>query len=245
MPLTTDWTVVHSPIMTHTSWVRQAISAPSSARPSRLGRRLGQLAAGLALYGVSMALLIRSRLGNMPWDVLHQGLASHLHRSIGTVSIVVGAIVLLLWIPLREKPGFGTISNVVVIGISVDAALTLLPVMDSLPVRGLLAAAGIVLNAVATAAYIGARLGPGPRDGLMTALVRRTGGSVRRVRSVIEIAVVASGWALGGTLGVATVLYALAIGPLVQILLPRLTVGRSSATAGPGTGRLEQLPSCG
>ncbi|MGA9309017.1 MAG: hypothetical protein WBV74_01445 [Pseudonocardiaceae bacterium] len=231
--------------MTHTSWVRQAISAPSSARPSRLGRRLGQLAAGLALYGVSMALLIRSRLGNMPWDVLHQGLASHLHRSIGTVSIVVGAIVLLLWIPLREKPGFGTISNVVVIGISVDAALTLLPVMDSLPVRGLLAAAGIVLNAVATAAYIGARLGPGPRDGLMTALVRRTGGSVRRVRSVIEIAVVASGWALGGTLGVATVLYALAIGPLVQILLPRLTVGRSSATAGPGTGRLEQLPSCG
>jgi uncharacterized membrane protein YczE len=231
--------------MTHTGWVRQAISVPSSARPSRLGRRLGQLAAGLTLYGVSMALLIRSRLGNMPWDVLHQGLASHLHRSIGTVSIVVGAIVLLLWIPLREKPGFGTISNVVVIGISVDAALTLLPVMDSLPVRGLLAAAGIALNAVATAAYIGARLGPGPRDGLMTGLVRRTGGSVRRVRSVIEIAVVASGWALGGTLGVATVLYALAIGPLVQILLPRLTVGRSSATADPGTGRLEQLPSCG
>ncbi|MGH3513362.1 MAG: YczE/YyaS/YitT family protein [Pseudonocardiaceae bacterium] len=231
--------------MTHTAWVQQAISVPSSARPSRLGRRLGQLAAGLALYGVSMALLIRSRLGNMPWDVLHQGLASHLHHSIGTVSIVVGAIVLLLWIPLREKPGFGTISNVVVIGVSVDAALTLLPVTDSLPVRGLLAAAGIALNAVATAAYIGARLGPGPRDGLMTGLVRRTGGSVRWVRSVIEIAVVASGWALGGTLGVATVLYALAIGPLVQILLPRLTVGSSSATAGPGTGRLEQLPSCG
>lgn len=214
--------------MTHTGWVQQAISVPSSARPSRLGRRLGQLAAGLVLYGFSMALLIRSRLGNLPWDVLHQGLARHLHHSIGTVTIVVGAIVLLLWIPLREKPGFGTVSNVVVIGISVDTALALLPVTDYLPARALLAAAGIVLNAVATAAYLGARLGPGPRDGLMTGLVRRTGGSVRQVRTVIEIAVVASGWALGGTLGVATVLYALAIGPLVQILLPRLTVGRPS-----------------
>jgi uncharacterized membrane protein YczE len=211
--------------MSHTGWVQQAISVPSSARSSRLGRRVGQLVAGLVLYGFSMALLIRSRLGNMPWDVLHQGLAGHLHHSIGTVSIVVGAIVLLLWIPLREKPGFGTVSNVVVIGISVDTALALLPVTDLLPARAVLAAAGIVFNAVATAAYIGARLGPGPRDGLMTGLVRRTGGSVRRVRTVIEIAVVASGWALGGTLGVATVLYALAIGPLVQMLLPRLTVG--------------------
>jgi uncharacterized membrane protein YczE len=141
----------------------------------------------------------------------------------GTVTIVVGAIVLLLWIPLREKPGFGTVSNVVVIGISVDAALALLPEPDSLPVRALLAGAGIALNAVATAAYIGARLGPGPRDGLMTGLVRRTGGSVRRVRTAIEVAVVATGWALGGTLGIATLLYALAIGPLVQVLLPRLT----------------------
>jgi uncharacterized membrane protein YczE len=182
------------------------------------------------LYGSSMALLIRSQLGNMPWDVLHQGLARHLHHSIGTVTIVVGAIVLLLWIPLREKPGFGTVSNVLVIGISVDAALALLPATDSLPVRALLAGAGITLNAVATAAYIGARLGPGPRDGLMTGLVRRSGGSVRRVRTVIEIAVVTTGWALGGTLGIATVLYALAIGPLTQALLPRLTVGSSSRT---------------
>ncbi len=185
-----------------------------------------------------MALLIRSRLGNMPWDVLHQGLARHLHHSIGTVTIVVGAIVLLLWIPLREKPGFGTVSNVVVIGISVDAALALLPATGSLPLRALLAGAGIALNAVATAAYIGARLGPGPRDGLMTGLVRCTGGSVRLVRTVIEIAVVATGWELGGTLGIGTVLYALAIGPLVQILLPRLSVGSSSRTTNPGTGRL-------
>ncbi len=190
------------------------------------------------LYGISMALLIRSRLGNMPWDVLHQGLSRHLHHSIGTVTIVVGAIVLLLWIPLREKPGFGTVSNVVVIGISVDAALALIPGTDSLPVRALLAGAGIALNAVATAAYIGAQLGPGPRDGLMTGLVRTTGRSVRLVRTGIEVVVVVLGVLLGGTVGLGTVLYALAIGPLVQMLLPRLTVGGSSRTTDPTPQRL-------
>lgn len=196
-------------------------------------RRLTQLTTGLALYGVSMALLIRSRLGNMPWDVLHQGIARQLHHSIGTVTIAVGVIVLMLWIPLREKPGIGTVCNVGVIGVSVDAALAVLPTPGSLPAQAVIAGAGIVRNAVATAAYIGARLGPGPRDGLMTGLVRRTGGSVRLVRTTIEIAVVATGWALGGTLGAATVLYALAIGPLVQLFLPRLTVpavGSSSRT---------------
>lgn len=187
-------------------------------------RRLVQLFAGLLLYGLSMALLIRSRLGNMPWDVLHQGLARHLHLSIGTVAIAAGAIVLLAWIPLREKPGIGTISNVLVIGLAVDAALAALPMSGWMPVRILMASAGVLLNAVATAAYIGARLGPGPRDGLMTGLVRRTGGSVRLVRTVIEVSVVAAGWVLGGTLGVATVLYTLAIGPLVQLFLPRLVV---------------------
>ncbi|MGH4025268.1 MAG: YczE/YyaS/YitT family protein [Pseudonocardiaceae bacterium] len=199
------------------------ISAPT-AHPSRLGRRLVQLFAGLMLYGASMGLLIRSQFGNTSWDVLHQGLARQLDVSIGTVVIAVGVVVLLLWLPLREKPGFGTVSNVVVIGIAVDVTLAVAPVAGSLPVRVLLAGAGIVLNAVATAAYIGARLGAGPRDGLMTGLVRRTGGSVRLVRTVIEVGVVATGWLLGGTLGVATVLYALAIGPLVQVFLPRLTV---------------------
>ncbi|HEX2298350.1 MAG TPA: hypothetical protein VHH34_07510 [Pseudonocardiaceae bacterium] len=199
------------------------ISAPPTP-PSRLGRRLVQLFAGLMLYGASMALLIRSQLGNTSWDVLHQGLARQLDVSIGTIVIAVGVIVLLLWIPLRERPGFGTVSNVVVIGLAVDVTLAVLPVTGALPVRVLLAGAGIVLNAVATAAYIGARLGAGPRDGLMTGLVRRTGRSVRLVRTVIEAGVVATGWLLGGTLGVATVLYALAIGPLVQLFLPRLTV---------------------
>ena len=190
----------------------------------RLPRRLVQLYAGLALYGLSMALLVRSGLGVMPWDVLHQGLARQLGWSLGVVTIVVGALVLLAWAPLRERPGLGTVSNVVVIGLVLDAVLAVLPEPSSLAARVALVPAGILLNAVATAAYIGVHLGPGPRDGLMTGLVRRTGRSVRLVRTSIEVAVVALGWLLGGTLGVATVLYALAIGPLVHALLPRLAV---------------------
>jgi len=189
-----------------------------------LTRRLGQLYLGLVLYGFSMALLVRARLGVMPWDVLHQGVARSIGGSLGTVSIVVGALVLLLWIPLRQRPGVGTVSNVLVIGLAVDASLAVLPHVDGMVLRVALVLAGVLLNAVATAAYIGVRLGPGPRDGLMTGLVRRTGRSVRIVRTSIEVVVVATGWLLGGTLGVATVLYALAIGPLVQPLLPVFTV---------------------
>ena len=187
-------------------------------------RRLVQLYLGLVLYGVSMALLVRSSLGVMPWDVLHQGLARQLGWSLGAVTVVVGALVLLAWVPLRQRPGLGTVSNVAVVGIAVDSALALLPEAGALPVRVSLAVAGIVCNAVATAAYIGVHLGPGPRDGLMTGLVRRTGGSVRVVRTGIEVVVVAAGWLLGGTLGVVTVAYALLIGPLVHLLLPLLSV---------------------
>jgi uncharacterized membrane protein YczE len=201
---------------------------PSASRRTLRGRalprRLGQLYIGLALYGASMALLVRSTLGVMPWDVLHQGLARHLGGTIGGWSIVVGALVLLGWVPLRERPGVGTVSNVFVVGVAVDAALAVLTEPSALPPRVALAVAGIALNAVATAAYVGARLGPGPRDGLMTGLVRRTGRSVRLVRTSIEAVVVLAGWALGGTLGVVTVAYALAIGPLVHVLLPRLVV---------------------
>jgi len=195
-----------------------------AVRGRRLPRRLVQLYVGLALYGASMALLVRSTLGVMPWDVLHQGLARHLGWSLGTVSIAVGALVLLAWIPLRQLPGVGTVSNVVVIGLAVDGTLAVLPAPSALAWRVGFVAAGVLLNAVATAAYIGVHLGPGPRDGLMTGLVRRTGGSVRVVRTSIEVAVVASGWLLGGTLGLGTVVYALAIGPLVQLLLPRLSL---------------------
>jgi len=195
-----------------------------AVRGRRLPRRLVQLYVGLALYGASMALLVRSTLGVMPWDVLHQGLARHLGWSLGTVSIAVGALVLLAWIPLRQLPGVGTVSNVVVIGVAVDGTLAVLPAPSALAWRVGFVAAGVLLNAVATAAYIGVHLGPGPRDGLMTGLVRRTGGSVRVVRTSIEVAVVATGWLLGGTLGLGTVVYALAIGPLVQLLLPRVSL---------------------
>ena len=190
----------------------------------RLPRRLTQLYLGLLLYGLSMALLVRSSLGVMPWDVLHQGLARQVGGSLGQVTIVVGVVVLLGWIPLRERPGLGTVSNVVVIGLAVDAALAVISAPTAWPARLALVVLGVALNAAATAAYIGVRLGAGPRDGLMTGLVRRTGGSVRLVRTGIEVAVVTVGWLLGGTLGVATVLYALAIGPLVHLLLPVFTV---------------------
>jgi uncharacterized membrane protein YczE len=207
---------------------------------SRPARRLVQLYVGLALYGLSMALLVRASLGVMPWDVLHQGLARQLDWSLGAVTVLVGALVLLAWVPLRQRPGLGTVSNVVVIGVAVDAALAALPELSGLPGRIALAVAGIVLNAVATAAYIGVHLGPGPRDGLMTGLVARTGGSVRVVRTAIEVAVVALGWALGGTLGLATVAYALAIGPLVHLLLPRLSVRMPEASS-PQTAQATQV----
>jgi uncharacterized membrane protein YczE len=195
----------------------------------RLPRRLVQLYAGLVLYGVSMALMVRSSLGVMPWDVLHQGLARQLGWSLGSVTIVVGALVLLAWVPLRERPGLGTLSNVVVVGLAVDAVLAVLPAPEGLAGRAAFAASGILLNGVATAAYIGVRFGPGPRDGLMTGLVRRTGGPVGPIRTAIEVVVVLTGWLLGGTLGVVTVLYALSIGPLVHVLLPRLAVAPAQA----------------
>jgi len=192
--------------------------------PDRPVRRLTQLYAGLVLYGVSMGMQLRAGLGLDPWDVFHQGLSERVSWSFGTVTIVVGALVLVLWIPLRQVPGIGTVSNVIVIGIAVDATLAVLDAPSSLWARVLLLVGGIVLNGVAGGCYIGAGLGPGPRDGLMTGLVRRTGGSVRLVRTGIEATVLLVGWALGGTVGIGTVLYAVSIGPLVHFFLPRLTV---------------------
>jgi uncharacterized membrane protein YczE len=207
-----------------------------AGRPvGRLTLRVGQLYAGLVLYGVSMALMVRSGLGVMPWDVLHQGLARQLGWSMGTVTIVVGAIVLLAWIPLRQRPGLGTVSNVVVVGLALDAALAVLPAPTGLPLRVSFGIAGVLLNAVATAAYIGVHFGPGPRDGLMTGFVRRTGGSVRLIRSGIEVVVVGGGWLLGGTVGAVTVVYALGIGPLVHLLLPRFSVPLPGAPAAVAT----------
>ena len=204
-------------------------------------RRVFQLYAGLALYGASSALLVQAGLGLEPWNVLHQGLAELTGLSMGVVLTIVGAIVLLLWIPLRQRPGLGTVSNVLVIGFAMDATLAVLPEVRSLAVRVPVLLAGIVLNGVATGLYISADFGPGPRDGLMTGLHRRTGRSIRLIRTAVEVAVVTTGFALGGTVGVGTVLYALSIGPLAQFFLrvfavPRAS-GRSTVVA---TGQPEQ-----
>ncbi|WP_234382488.1 YczE/YyaS/YitT family protein [Streptomyces sp. XY332] len=190
------------------------------ARPARrLTRRLLQLYVGLALYGASSALLVRAGLGLDPWDVFHQGLAELTGWSIGTVSVAVGALVLLLWVPLRQRPGLGTVSNVFAVGLSMDATLAVMPDLHAALAQAAVLTAGIVLNGVATGLYIAARFGPGPRDGLMTGLHRRTGRSLRLVRTGIELTVLAAGVLLGGTAGVGTVAYALAIGPLSQVFL--------------------------
>ncbi|MDQ1040038.1 putative membrane protein YczE [Streptomyces sp. V3I8] len=207
--------------------------SPQSPPSGHLARRLLQLYAGLALYGASAALLLEAGLGMEPWGVLHQGLAELTGLTVGVVSIVVGAVVLLLWIPLRQRPGLGTVSNVFVVGLAMDGTLALVPDAHSLPVRVPLMLAGILLNGAATGLYIAARFGPGPRDGLMTGLHRRTGRSIRLVRTALEVAVVATGFVLGGTVGVGTVLYALAIGPLAQLFLRLFTA--SPASPGGGT----------
>ncbi|KPC83490.1 YczE/YyaS/YitT family protein [Streptomyces sp. NRRL S-4] len=202
----------------------------------RLIRRLSHLYVGLALYGASSALLVRAGLGLEPWGVLHQGLAERTGISIGVVSIIVGAVVLLLWIPIRQRPGLGTVSNVFAVGIAMDGTLALVPDMHGLEAQIPVMAAGIVLNGVATGLYISARFGPGPRDGLMTGLHRLTGRSIRLVRTAIEVAVVVTGFLLGGSLGAGTVLYALAIGPLAQLFLRLFDLpapdARTAAVAG-------------
>jgi uncharacterized membrane protein YczE len=184
-----------------------------------LVRRLAQLYIGLACYGLSGALQVRSGLGLDPWDVFHQGLARHLGLAIGTLVIIVGAAVLLLWIPLRQLPGLGTVSNVVIIGLSMNASLDLLPHVHAWPLRIANLVAGVVLCGIATGMYIGAHFGPGPRDGLMTGFARRTGRSIRLTRTCIEVTVLAVGWLLGGTVGVGTVLFAVSIGPLAQFFM--------------------------
>jgi uncharacterized membrane protein YczE len=185
-----------------------------------------QLVIGLWLYGATMALLVESGLGLDPWDVFHEGLTHHLPLTFGQVVILVGAVLLLLWVPLRQRPGIGTVLNVVLIGIAVDVTLALLPTPDALGVQVGFLLVGVVGNGIAGALYIGADLGTGPRDGLWTGIVRRTGRSVRLVRTSLEVTVLVVGFVLGGTVGVGTVLYALAIGPVVQLFLPLTQVRR-------------------
>jgi uncharacterized membrane protein YczE len=197
----------------------------------RAALRGAALLAGLTGYGFSMAVMVRAGLGLDPWDVFHQGLTLRTPMTIGVASAVVGVAVLLAWIPLRNRPGIGTIANVIVIAVTVDAGLWLLPTPTTLGVRIAMMVSAVVLNAFSTVLYVGAGLGPGPRDGLMTGLVVRTGWSVRLIRTSIEAAVLAVGWLLGGTVGVGTVLYAFGIGPLVQLFL-RITPKRVLAVSG-------------
>ena len=189
-------------------------------RAGRLPRRLTQLYVGLVLYGASLALMVRGDLGLAPWDVLHSGFIRHVPITLGQAVVLFSFVVLLLWIPLREVPGLGTISNAIVVGVAADLTLSLLERPDGLALRITFLVVGIVLNALATAMYIGPQFGRGPRDGLMTGLARRTGGSLRLIRTGLEVSVVVIGLLLGGALGIGTVAYALAIGPLSQLMLP-------------------------
>lgn len=214
----------------------------TASAPAPLPRRLVQLFVGLVLFGASTALMVRSGLGLASWDVLHQGLARHTGLPLGRIVIIVGAAVLLAWIPLRQRPGFGTASNVVLVGLAADATLGVLPPVHALAPRAALLGVGIVLNGVATGLYVGAGLGPGPRDGLMTGLAARTGASLRRTRTAIEVAVIAAGWLLGGTVGVGTVVFAAAIGPLAQFFIIRFDTTRFDTTRFDTTGGHDAPP---
>ncbi len=188
-------------------------------RAGRLGRRLPQLVVGLVLYGVSLALMVRGNVGLAPWDVLHSGLIEHLPITLGQAVVLMSFVVLLLWIPLKEQPGIGTIANALIVGLSADATLWLIDEPHALAARVAFMLGGVLLCGIASGLYIGAQLGRGPRDGLMTGLHRRTGRSLRLVRTLLEVAVVLVGLTLGGVLGAGTVVYALAIGPLTQLNL--------------------------
>jgi uncharacterized membrane protein YczE len=204
----------------------------AAGRPRRrLFARVVQLYVGLSLYGVSAAMQVQAGLGLDPWDVLHQGLAGRVHLAIGTVAIIVGAIVLLGWLPIRQRPGFGTISNVFVVGLSLNATLRVLPVQHVLAARLALLVAAIVLCGLATGMYISVGFGPGPRDGLMTGWSARTGLSIRLTRTLIEVTVLVTGWLLGGTVGVGTVLFAVSIGPVAQVFLKLFGVNGAKSAA--------------
>lgn len=196
------------------------MSAPSRRMP----RRLAQLFVGVFLYGVGIAFLVRSDIGSAPWDVLTYGISTHVPLSFGVITIFVSAMVLLMWIPLRQKPGFGSLMNATLIGPSADVTFLVLPYADVLWLQLVFVAVGIVTVGLATGMYIGARMGPGPRDGLMTGLHRVTGKPIWVVRTSIEVTVVVIGWLLGGIVGVGTVAFALLIGPACQFFMPKFFI---------------------
>ena len=221
-----------TPVVTAPLGVLTDLGPVAQLRAGRLARRLPQLYVGLFLYGVSLAMMVRGALGLAPWDVLHSGFIRHVPMTLGQAVVLFSFVVLVLWIPLREMPGLGTISNALVVGFSADLTLWMLDRPDAIAARIALMIGGVLLCGLASALYIGAQLGRGPRDGLMTGLARRTGLSLRLVRTGLEVAVVVIGLVMGGTLGLGTVVYALAIGPLTQLMLPWFTVALPTPAAG-------------
>lgn len=211
---------------------RTAAGGGAPAAAWSLPRRLARLVVGQLLFGFALAMIIRAGLGASPWDVLHQGVVRQTGLGFGLVVLLSGLVVLLLWVPLRVRPGIGTVGNVVLVAVSIEVGLRLLPPASAWPVGALLLVGGVLLNGAATALYVGVALGPGPRDGLMTGLSARTGLPVGPVRAAIEVSVVAGGWALGGTVGVGTLVYALGIGPVVGLLLPRLAMPGAGGAVG-------------
>ncbi len=187
-------------------------------------RRIGQLALGLFLYGMGIALMVRGAIGVPPWDVLTQGIALHTGLSFGLITVVVGALVLLLWIPIKQKPGIGTIANVLVVGPAAQFGLWVVPITDDLLPRILMFALGLAVLAIATGLYIGARMGPGPRDGLMTGIHARFGVKIWMARTAIELVVLTAGWIMGGNVGIGTLAFALLVGPMVHKTIPWLMV---------------------
>ena len=202
----------------------QNLGPLAQLRAGRMPERLLRLGIGLWLYGLSVALMIRGAIGASPWDVFHQGMALHVPISFGVVMILVSVAVLLAWIPLRQMPGLGTLANTLLIGPFADLNLALIATPENLALRLVFMLAGVLVCAFATGLYIGAQLGPGPRDGLMTGLARRTGRSIRLVRTLIEISVLLAGVLLGGVFGIGTIVFALGVGPVTQFFLRRLVV---------------------
>jgi uncharacterized membrane protein YczE len=190
-------------------------------------------------------MLVLAGLGLDPWDVLHQGLSRSFGLGIGTWVIIVSAVVLALWWPLRQRPGFGTLSNALLVGLVMDVVLALAHPPHAPGVRAALLVGGVLLNGVATGAYIGAGLGAGPRDGLTLGLCARTGASIRLVRTAIEVSVLVVGWRLGGTVGIGTVAYALAIGPLTHVTIPALAASSARARMARPRGRRRTSPTGG
>ncbi len=207
-------------------------------------RRLSQLFVGLILYGVSSSMLLLAGLGVDPWDVFHQGLSRRVGLGVGTWAIIVGVCVLVLWIPLRQRPGLGTVCNVVVVGVVIDVMLATIHPVHGLGAQVAVMVGAVFLNGIATGAYIGAGLGPGPRDGLMTGLAAR-GHSIRIVRTSIELTVLAVGWILGGTVGIGTVVYALGIGPIAHVTIPWLAIGRPAGEPAAGQSVAASDPAAG